>query len=903
MVKRYFTLLLLFSVLINPVRGWAQEEKETIIDEYFFGTTLQEVITILEEKYNVQIDYKTEEIEGLAFDHLLDGYTPTEVFETIVREVPRLSYYQDEYSVFHLGLRKNMVKQTEISNTRYKGNSKQTDIRVSGIIKDAKSNESVPFATVVVVGTINGATSNEDGYFTLFHVPSDTSTLEVSSVGYKNTRLFLSPEMDLTNVLMKAEPSSIDLREVEVVAERDELMRVSEKVSVVTMSPRKIATLPNAGERDIFRSFQLLPGISGSNEGSSGLYVRGGTPDQNLILYDGFTVYHVDHLFGMFSAFNSNAVKEVELYKGGFEARFGGRISSVVNIVGKDGNEKAFNVGGDLSLLSANIYLEVPVKDKLTILFAARRSWQSPLYQSIFSSFSDVEDTETERPQGGPPGGGGGGGRGGVQREEAEPTSYFYDLNAKVSYKPTDKDILSASFFNGEDKIDNSRETELPNSDETSETVDLTRWGNWGSSINWSRKWNSVFYTYALASVSNYYSERTRTRSNTLTDDNDEVVEVVRGTNEENQLYDYTAKWEGELKLSKSHQLEFGWQSSFYDINYDFTLNDSINIQNRTDQGAQHSIYLQDNWSIMKRFTFIPGLRTSYFDVTDVVYYEPRASLSFKLNKHITLKSAWGHYYQTVNRIVRNDLSSGSRDFWVLSDDETVPVGFAEHFVLGAEYETPNYIFNIEAYRKNMTGLSEYSLQFTPQFANVDFDEFFFEGTGYSQGVEFLLQKKYGDFTGWAGYTLGEVIYDFDAFGGPFYATQDVTHEFKIVQSYALKNWTFAATWILASGKPYTSASGSYEVEMVDGTTETFINLDAKNSSRYPAYHRLDVAVTREFTFGDQSSGSIGFSVFNLYNRKNIWYREFEVDDDDLIVTDVTLLGFTPNLTLSLRLR
>lgn len=902
---RHLNYLAIGFVLLLSItsRAQAQEDQKILVNEYFWGSTLQEVVTVLVDKYHLKIDYSPEDIEGLAFDYLFIDATPTESMNIICNHYPKLGYYQDEFNVFHLGIKTEMSKTTEIANSKYDGSSKQSNIRVSGIVQDAKSGESIPFATVMEVGTANGGVSNEEGYFTLFNVTTDTATIEVSSIGYKNTRLFLSPDMDLKNLILTTEPLSIDLGEIVVEAERDELMRISDKVSVATMSPKKISKLPNAGEKDIFRSFQLLPGVSGSNEASSGLYVRGGTPDQNLILYDGFTVYHVDHLFGMFSAFNSNAVKDVELYKGGFESKFGGRISSVMNIVGKDGNENEFNIGGDIGLLSINGYVEIPIENKVTILLAARRSWQSPLYSSIFESFSTAETSTTST------GGfsGRAGGRAGgkqVRREEVQPSSFFYDLNGKVSYKPNSKDILSLSFFHGVDNIDNSREfTGLNAGSSFGATNDLTRWGNWGTSANWSRKWNDVFYSYSLLSISNYFSQRDRTRTVTIVNEEEEEIESVRGTKEENQLYDLSAKWNNEWKLTKNHQLEFGLQSTYYNINYDYSLNDTITIQDRLDKGFHNSLYLQDHWSIRKRFTFIPGIRLSHFNVTNDFYVEPRLSLSYNVTKRLKLKSAWGHYYQTVARIIRNDLSSGSRDFWVLADDESVPVGFAEHFILGASYETTNYIFDVEGYYKRMTGLSEYSLQFTPTFTNVDFDEFFYEGTGYSRGIEFLAQKKYGDYTGWAGYTIGEVVYDFDVFGGQFYANQDVTHEFKLVQNYELKNWTFAATWIFATGKPYTDASSSYEVTLLDGSTQDFINLDDKNAARYPAYHRLDVAATRDFTFGDESSGSLSFSIFNLYNRQNIWYREFAVDGDELVVTDVTLLGFTPNVTLSLKLR
>ncbi|MEL6926825.1 MAG: Plug domain-containing protein, partial [Bacteroidota bacterium] len=229
----------------------------------------------------------------------------------------------------------------------------------------------------------------------------------------------------------------------------EQLLNAATGISKMSISPAALATLPSFGEKDVFRSLQLLPGISGSNESSSGLFVRGGTPDQNLILFDGFTVYHVDHLFGFFSAFNANAIKDVQLYKGGFGAKYGGRLSSVVELTGKDGNSEQFNVGVGLSLLSVNAFAEVPLfKGKGSLLLAGRRSFQSGFYSNIFDAFTEANATNATNANGG-------GGR--FAQLEVQPNSYFYDLNARISFRPTSKDVLALSFFNGQDNLDNSR--------------------------------------------------------------------------------------------------------------------------------------------------------------------------------------------------------------------------------------------------------------------------------------------------------------------------------------------------------------------------------------------------------------------------------------------------------------
>ncbi len=895
-------IFVLLFFMIADQKLFGQSVDEIRIKEYYWGASLNKVLNDFQKKYGIRIKYDSTQTAKYSFDdhgRFSFGTTVESAFHDICSDIPELSYYIDEQGVVHLGEKETSTQAMEIVNIRHQGPAKRTNIIVSGVIKDIESGETLPFATVRVQGTSNGTTTNADGYFTLFNVPTDTSSLKISYMGYQSVTFFLRPDLDMSGLTIFLKPATTALDEVVVTAERDDLMRSTGKVGVVKMSPKKMSKLPNVGETDIFRSFQLLPGVSGSNESSSGLFVFGGTPDQNLILYDGFTVYHVDHLFGMFSAFNPNAIKDVQLHKGGFESKFGGRISSVMEIVGKDGNENNFNIGGDIGFLSANIFTEIPIKKKLTILLAARRSWKSPIYNTIFDKFNESNTQESATPSPPP-------GRGNRSMQATTPSSYFYDLNAKVTYRPTGKDVISYSFFNGKDNLDNSRSISRARNGRviSGGITDLTGWGNWGMSTTWSRKWNDKLYTNALVSMSNYFSNRDRTNIRNITDSEGITTEIKRGSIEDNNLRDYTVKLNSELSLGAANYLEFGIEATHFNIDYNYTLNDTTIIQDRADKGTVTAGYLQDRIRLFDRLIIIPGLRASWYDVTGKIYLEPRVSVTWQATDKISLKGAWGQYYQFANRIIRNDISSGSRDFWVLADDNTVPVSYAEHFILGVSFEAGGYLFDVEGYYKNLSGLSEYSLQFVPSFSNIDYNEFFYKGTGIAKGITFLLQKKYGRYNGWIGYTLGEVLYDFPVWGDdPFPASHDVTHEFKTINTYEYKKWTFAATWIYATGKPYTEPVGSYTLNMLDGSTEDFLHIGPKNSIRYPDYHRLDVSVTRDFKFAKMGKGSIGVSIFNVYNRKNIWYKEFEVDEGELIETDVTLLGFTPSLTLSLRLR
>lgn len=787
-------------------------------------------------------------------------------------------------------------------NKWYVPENPQEKITLSGVVKDRASGETLPFASVIVTGTSNGTTTNVDGYFTLFDVPIENTSVQVSYIGYKSKTMKVLASMAHTNVEIFLEPSTEQLDEVVLSVETEqEVVRFNTNVSQVALSPKELASVPNLGEKDIFRALQLLPGVSGTNESSAGLYVRGGTPDQNLILLDGFTVYHVDHFYGFFSAFNSEALKDVQLYKGGFPAEFGGRISSIMELTGKTGNNNKFAISAGASLLSANVAMEIPLGKKANLLVAGRRSYtdiiQSGLYEDIFDLYDNDNALGSDNQ--------GMDGDFQNQRNETEPTFHFYDLNAKLSYRPSEKDNISISLYNGEDNLDNSRESQNTFGQDNEGRVDtnvddLLNWGNLGGSLRWSRKWNQKFYTKAIVAYSNYFSKRDRL-SDVTVQQNDSTRNSVLGTIEDNELRDMTVRLHAEYQINSSHMLEFGGQYASNQVEYDYIMNDSLDIISQDTDGNLASLFIQDNWKPTSRLDVLGGIRVSHFDITDEIYYEPRISANYLLSDKIKLKGAWGKYYQFVNRIVREDVTQGSRDFWLLANGDTNPISSAEHRILGISFETDGWLLDAEYFEKDMTGLSEFSLRFQSALGSDSEDQYFFEGTGIARGAEFLLQKKMGNYTGWLGYTLSEVVHTFpDISDDPFYALHDQRHEFKWVNMLKIGNWDFGATWVYGSGKPYTAPDGEYTITLLDGNTYEYVSVGDKNGLRLPAYHRLDLSATYTFGLGG-GTGSTGLSLFNLYNRKNIWYKEFEVVEDDVIETDVNYIGFTPSIFFNVK--
>ncbi len=903
-MKQPLIHFILCWIVLSALSALQAQDLKNIKADRFFSGSLTKVLDELAKEHSLKFSFDREALAKMPVDDRPFNES-LDVFLNNLCKPHKLKYALHEGTIYVMQKTSNLeqVLRTQVGKVDTKTNlPTRTNLTVTGKVRDAQTGEALPFSTVGIKGTTQGVSTNADGYFVLQKVPSDTATLIANFIGYREAVVRLLPNLPTDNISIDLAPTTNELTAVTLSGEREDMMSTQRTdISVVRLTPKTLERLPNVGEKDIMRSFQLMPGISASNESSSGLYVRGGTPDQNLIVYDGFTVYHVDHLYGFFSAFNANALKDVQLHKGGFESRFGGRLASVTEITGKDGNQKQFNVGGDLSLLSFNVFAEMPIGDKFSSVFAFRRSYKSPLYQSLFKRFNENDQNNSQNNTQNTP----------FAQNTTQARSYFYDLNGKLTYRFSNNHSLAWSIYNGTDKLDNGYKVETP-SFLASRGIsldfginDLTNYGNLGSSLKWTQRWSPKFYGSALVSYSNYYSNRDRSNNGTITSSNGEQRTIKFGTLEDNNLKDYSLKTDYQWDYLPNNQLQFGNMHTNYDIKYTYSQNDTTTVIDKDDKGYTSSVYLQNRTKLFNnRLQFVAGLRANYFNITDQWYYEPRFSATYNVTKRLTLKGAWGNYYQFANRIVREDILAGSRDFWLLSNGTNIPVSNSQHYIAGLAYETPQYLFSVEGYHKDLSGLSEYSLRFTPSSQGIKYDENFYNGTGFAQGIEFLAQKKGGKVNGWVGYTLGKVRHKFDVYSKDFFPAQnDVTHEFKAVGIYQHKRFDASITWIYATGRPYTAPSGAYNISLLDGTTESYFSISDKNSLRLPHYHRLDVAFNYRLFSKGNDIGYIGLSLFNLYNRTNVWYKQFEIIENSIVTTNINYLGITPNLTLSLKLR
>ena len=790
-------------------------------------------------------------------------------------------------------------------------------VRITGTVQTPGGSR-LPGASIRVFGTELITVTDSDGAYVLeatrltgrlilfAELPNFTSAdATIQITGPLSTRIdFILTPTFASDVTVIAEVPMLD---------------ATDDVSRIELAPEQVSVLPSLGERDLFRAFQLLPGVSGSNEASSGLYVRGGTPDQNRVEYDGFRVYHVDHLFGYFSAFNMDAVDTVELSKGGFEARHGGVLSSVMQISGKSGRLDRAAGSFGAGLLSFNGVYETPLfNNRGSGLVAVRRSFQGPLYDKILSLYDNSP--------GGPgqPGGSGfGGGRfGRFSTFSSEPSSSFYDVNGKLLFNPSASDSVSVSLYRGNDNLDNSRSLQVPEGlferllargidpaergldlDSTLDITDVGDSGNTGVGLVWSRQWNSSVLSEVSLGYSRFQDVRDRAR---------QIGSNANPSAESNLVDDITFRTTVPITLGVGHTFEGGLEVTGNRLSYNLQSGQGegarlgasalASVLNRDESGRLTAAFLQDRWLIGSRLLLVPGVRLTHFDRTGGRYTEPRLAATLFLTDAFKLKTAGGRYFQFTNRITREDVLQGNREFWSLSDGTTVPVAEATHLIGGASYERGDLLVDVELFTKGLTDLTQFAPRFAAASDDLDYDAFFYRGTGKARGTELLVQKRSGRHTGWASYTLSNVEESFPELqAAPFPATHDQRHEMKLVNLYRMGDWHLSQTWIYASGKPYTAPIGLETVDRPFGGTIDRVVAGPKNGGRLPAYHRLDVAVNREFYVQSSMRGVFSLTLFNLYNRTNVWYKEFEVIEDEIIENDIQLMGRTVNAAITLK--
>ncbi len=832
----------------------AEANNPALINERFENLQLKRVFKQLKQKYGLKIAFSDRLVADKKITVDIREKSVIDAFE-ILLEGTGLTY---EY----IAPKAIIIK---------RGRTEDKSFDLIGEIYDRGTGERLPFALIKVAGLSGGTTSNEDGIFSLKGL-SDTSRIEISYLGYQTVNHTIS-RVDRKSRLFIAMRSSVESLEEVTVAAMQSKIEVLDDLSRVAFDPGLVENIPTTAEKDVFRMMQLIPGVTATNELQSGLEVNGGNVNQNVITFDGFRVYHMDHFFGYFSAINPYSVKSMRLFKTGFNAKYGGSASSVMELTGKDGNNSQVSGRFSINPLSINTSLEAPISDNTTLFMSGRRSYSDLFnlwhFNRIFEQYGQqVQGSEEILTL--------------VDSIEYEPEFIFGDLNFKVSSKLDPKNLLSWSVYNSNDLLnfENSFQLQYPgDSLVNNSNLGFLKWGNFGTSVRFSRLWDESNYTDMFISYSKYGSEFSEKSTQQIIENRELVETQSSDAIQDNGIQDISFNVEHEWS-GKNFTFVAGLQNSLYKTYINSTTNGEPVTQKDQDNVLLLTQFVHVDLPLSPAFDINFGLRSNYLSSREKVYLEPRASLGYQINDHLRLAAAGGIYTQFVNQINTQNVLQGSRDLWTLADNE-IPVQISEHLIAGMAYSRSSLSFEFNFFQKQFSGIMDYAFRFGNRITEYEnYEEQFFEGDGRAKGIETFIKHESSKFTGWLGYTLSKVNYRFDDIdeGDWFSADHDQRHEVNLFGSYRLGPLKLQATWFLGSGRPFTV----YRLNARRNNNRrgnrpgvAILEADERNGRRLDTYHRLDLGLSYIHQLGNAEL-QVNANLFNVYDQNNIYDSTLE---------------------------
>jgi len=719
--------------------------------------------------------------------------------------------------------------------------------------------------------------------------------LKVGTIGYNTETLILNSESREFDTLISLSRKELFLDNITVEGNKSEIIRIDKKTSLNIIEVNNFSSLPSLGVKDLSRSLQLLPGIATSNYGSSGLHIRNGLPSENLILLDGISLYHHNHTFGFFNAINPDAIKDVRVYKGGFPAKYGDRLSGVLEMTTKTGNFSKPKIKISANQVNFNAVGEIPIAGIGAALVSYRQSYRDKflvniydrVYKTIKGKISHYNYDEEFLFE---------------EEDNSANDASFYDLLGKLTIVPTQNDFVSFSFYSGLDKA--KSEADIPGTEIDPTHVrnaENLEWNNYGFSGSWFRTWSKSLNTSLLLSKSKYSTEKEITDIITYSQDESQTDSINQNLylSTTNDANDFTLQLRNELSTSLGF-FEFGVSHKKIDLNFNdiYIDNDTYSYKFNQDSSASLStFYLQNTFNLISSLETTMGMRSTYYSLSNKNFIEPRISFIYNFYSNLNLKGAWGQYRQYLIQPSGYDvINFDGQNSWILADGQITKPGFSEHLVAGLQFEDEEYLFDAEFYYKKNNGLD--NIYGNRQFLIRD-DQFYdFEMTTVSKGIDFILQKKKGNINGWLSYSLGEAVSEVDRNFEKikFSSDQDIRHNLKAVINYNYKNFIFSLTGQLVSGLPYSTPDVEttiYDPEYPEFKTYIFYAPPNRNSDRLPVIKRIDFSASYLFDY-KWIKGKVGFSIFNLFDNKNVWHRYFKISNEKLTPVDVNMLGFTP---------
>ncbi len=872
------------------------------------GTTL-DVLHQIEKQANVNFIYNPND---LALNKLFTFRKKERTIKMVLSQVfekSPITYKADGNQI--------ILYKTQSKKINYRVNKppqKTKNLVLSGYLLDATSGEAMIAASIYEQTSFVATTTNNFGFFSLT-LPPGAHTIVVSFIGYETQEIKVKETKQIT---IKLQPTTNELTEVVVSATKAKVEAEdpvkSAQIGVMRISANKLKSIPAlAGEADVLKAITLLPGIKPGVEGAAGFYVRGGGPDQNLILLDGVPMYNPYHLFGLLSTFNPDAINNIEVTKGAFPARYGGRLSSVLDIITKDGNNQKWEKKISLGLLSAKASINGPlIKDKSSISISARRTLLDLLIAPIAA--------ERER---------------GFKRV----TTYnFGDVNLKYNYKISNKDKLYVSGFYSRDALKIREKTK----DEGSAIQKLRNregWQNGFGSFRWNHLFNDKLFLNTTAYYSNY-NYFTTERKEVESQDETLVSNVLQEEEYRSKINDIAIKQDYHYYLNQQHNIRFGGSVIFHNFKpgvstlYQKTGEETIRgaFQNNTTKAKEFGLYIEDNIAFGKRLKLNLGVHASALSVQEKFYksIQPRASFNLLLADNFSLKGGYAQMTQYLHLLTSSELTK-STDLWVSATKNTLPAN-ATQFSFGTAFNLGKYGIELEGYYKEMTQLIDYKNGNEFLVNNDNWENKVGRGEGESYGVELFIQKKKGLLTGWLGYTISWTNRTFDFLNGgkSFPYTYDRRHDISLVGNYQWNDkWSFNGTWVFYSGNyatiptlnhinPNFQFDDKYAWLQFPNEESAVFAIDLKNPGindvsdkrnnyKLPDYHRLDLSATMKIVTKKGREAEWTFGLTNAYNKFNPWRfsdvaRDNDNDGNGSKITAQSAFPIMPTVSYSITL-
>lgn len=750
---------------------------------------------------------------------------------------------------------------------------------ISGTVREAATGEEIIGAIIRVKNKTMGVVTNEYGFYSLT-LPLGNYVISVQNYDYKSIEREIKLESNQRiDFQLEAMINETSIDEVIITGERKDQNVKDPIMGVERLDTKEIAKIPVIfGEKDLLKTMQLLPGVKNAGEGSSGFYVRGGGSDQNLVLLDEAPVYNASHLLGFFSTFNSDAIKDAVLYKGNQSANFGGRLSSVLDIKMNEGNSKRYNVSGGLGLISSKLNVEGPIiKDKASFLVSGRRT-----YADVFLQASD---------------------------RFKDNTLFFYDLNAKLNYRISNRDRIFVSGYFGRDKLGLG-------------DVFGISWGN----ITGTARWNHIVSDKLFSNTSFIYSKYDYKVSINGGDVSFDIT---------SQIQDFNLKQEFQYFLNNRNKLRYGANVIHHAITPgQVSANEAsgINVKNlKAAATVESALFVMNDWSVNEKITVNYGLRASGLTVLgngdefytynsdgslasttvhaankvlkSYFFLEPRASFSWEYKKSESFKAAYSRNTQNIQQ-VSNSTSGSPTDVWLSTSLNTKP-GISDQIAVGwfKNFKENTYELGIESYYKAMQNQLDYRNGANQQ-ANEKLEGELLSGIGRAYGLELMFKKKTGRFTGWVSYTLSRTERKIDGINDNnwYLAKQDRTHDISVVGIYDITpKLSVSALFVFYTGNAITFPSGKYELE-----GQTYFIYTDRNGYRMPNYHRLDLGLTWIRKNTEKYESSWNFSIYNAYARENAYSIDFRTNEDNPAITEAvqtTLFKIVPAVTYNFKFK